>query len=171
MKCDSSHTVTLSMETINGQSERETLLERALGTTKGGGPNRRSVWSNSALNFPGRHSNSREGESKLTSPKSISNLPSSFSGAPRSRWTSACPTRSWRRWGWKTAKRWVNLHFQLSLCPQLAKLLHITLKSHNGNTSYFSPFVYLIVTGTLDCIRILTGAGPRPPGPALSSEQ
>ena len=43
MKCDSSHTVTLSMETINGQSERETLLERALGTTKGGGPNRRSV--------------------------------------------------------------------------------------------------------------------------------
>ena len=43
MKCDSSHAVTLSMQTVNGRSERETLLERALGTTKGGGPDRRSV--------------------------------------------------------------------------------------------------------------------------------
>ena len=42
MKCDSSNAVTLSMQTVGqGQSERETLLERALGTTKGGGPTRR----------------------------------------------------------------------------------------------------------------------------------
>ena len=43
MKCDNNHAVTLSMETINGRSEKETLLERVLGTTKVGGPNRRSV--------------------------------------------------------------------------------------------------------------------------------
>ena len=77
MKCDSSNAVTLSMQTaVDGQtSERETLLERALGTTRGGGPNRRSVcpmkfrerWSlilsgktlnffGEAINFPGIYS-------------------------------------------------------------------------------------------------------------------
>ena len=50
MKCDSSHTVTLSMQTTTdgdkGQ-KNQTILERALGTTKAGGPNRRKGTQNS----------------------------------------------------------------------------------------------------------------------------